>query len=472
MKRTVLIIGGGFTGTALAVNVLRMAAPEGVRVVMINRSGQMARGVAYGTHDNQHLLNVPAGNMSLLADDPQSFVEFCRAADPAVTPKTFVARQIYGSYLEHCLSDAEMRHASRGELIRLVGEVVRIGSLRTDDGRESAVVRLRDGDTVHADHVVLACGHFAPANPRLDDASVYADTRYIRDPWQPGALARVPAHENVLLIGTGLTAVDVALHLAADNPARRCHAVSRRGLMPQGHRTGHETPTPFDASELVLRMGSHVRGYVRALREEIEARQAEGFDWRDIVAALRPHTAALWQRLALAERRRFLRHLQPYWDVHRHRTAPDSHRMFHDWVSAGHLRIHAGHLVRLEARGDAIAVELRQRGTSSVTSFEVGYVINCTGPSSQVTGVADPLIQALLADGTMQVDAARTGIDVDDAYRLVGADGRLSSVLRYAGPLLRARDWEATAVPELRMHAARLAQMLVTAPERASVSTV
>ncbi|WP_175103151.1 FAD/NAD(P)-binding protein [Pararobbsia alpina] len=460
MVKTIVIVGAGFSGTALAVNLLRSGHAKTPRVILINRSGRMARGVAYGTNDSRHLLNVPAGNMSLLPDQPDGFVEYCRRVDPSITPKSFVSREIYGNYLEQSLTDVECRNSSGSGLTRVVGEVVRIESMVMADSQQTAAIHLRDGNTLHADHVVLACGNFAPASPPLEDSSFYSSKRYIRDPWQSGALATIPTHEKVLLIGTGLTAVDVALRFAGENPSRLCYAVSRRGLMPQAHRSMDKAPVQFDASPLVREMGVHVRGYVRALRQQIALHARDGLDWRDIVAALRPHTSALWTRLSEAERRRFLRHVQPHWDVHRHRTAPESHQNFKTLVTNGTLRTLAGNLLRIREEGNSIRVAIRLRGTTNETSVEVGYVVNCTGPNSDVRRVDDPLIRQLITDGVMSADPNGSGVEVTEDYQLVSSQGQCNDVIRYVGPLLRARYWEATAVPELRQHVQQLANIL------------
>ena len=108
----VAIVGGGACGTLVAVQLLRQAhAPW--RIALIERSGALARGIAYGPAESCHLLNVPAAGMSALPDDEGHFVRWSGAA-----PDAFVARPVYGAYLEALLTDAHAR-ASPGVVLQL-----------------------------------------------------------------------------------------------------------------------------------------------------------------------------------------------------------------------------------------------------------------------------------------------------------------------------------------------------------------
>src|SRR3954468_13632010 len=91
--------------------------------MLVNRSGPMARGLAYGTQSPDHKLNVPAGNMSALADDPDHFVRFCLGVDSRITASLFVSSRLYGDYLEHVLNEAERSAGQHVRLKRIVGEV-------------------------------------------------------------------------------------------------------------------------------------------------------------------------------------------------------------------------------------------------------------------------------------------------------------------------------------------------------------
>jgi uncharacterized NAD(P)/FAD-binding protein YdhS len=455
--RTIVIVGAGFSGSMTAVNLLRLSAGRAVHVVLVNRSGRMARGIAYGTASPEHVLNVPAGNMSALASEPDDFLRYCRWANPQVQPSSFVSRRLYGSYLEALLDAAEHGAHPAATLSRVVGEVrsVRPG---TDT---AARVELADGTHIAAHRVVLAFGHFAPQDPPVSTPAFYASPRYVRDPWAPGALAGVGPDERVLLLGTGLTSVDVLLSLSRRPRTAQVWAVSRRGLLPQAHRDHASTLDPAAQRALIEQMGGDVRGCLRAVRAAIARHAERGGDWRDVVASLRPHTPALWQGLGEAQRARFLRRLQPYWEVARHRCAPQAFERFQALRGEGQVQHLAGRVLGYEEAEHHVDVRIQPRGGGDALRLKVQRVINCTGRNTHLPAVQDALVRQLLREGLMQPDARRLGLQVDDAYAVVDASGRGSTALRYVGPLLRARDWEATAVPELRMHAHRLAQALL-----------
>ncbi|HEU4457029.1 MAG TPA: FAD/NAD(P)-binding protein, partial [Longimicrobium sp.] len=106
MPHTIVIVGGGFSGTLTAVHLLRGEWPEGLHVVLVNRSGPLARGVAYGTRSAAHVLNVPAARMSAFPDDEEHFLRFARGRDATVAAGDFVPRSVYGDYLEWVLREA------------------------------------------------------------------------------------------------------------------------------------------------------------------------------------------------------------------------------------------------------------------------------------------------------------------------------------------------------------------------------
>jgi uncharacterized NAD(P)/FAD-binding protein YdhS len=448
---TVAIIGGGFSGTVTAVQLLRRATGP-LRVVLIEQSGRFARGVAYGTTHPAHLLNVPAGNMSALADQPDDFVDFCRRSGDAVQPHDFVARGRYGRYLEALLQDAAS--AGAAVLERVSGCVVDLLP-----PAPQPVVVLADGRQLACDAVVLAFGHGAPRSVLPPHARALLGERCVDDPWQqPERIHRLPPDARVLLIGAGLTALDVLNSLDAAGHRSAIEMLSRRGLPLQAHRPGGAPRSDVDAAALVADIGGSVRQGVRVLRSAIDVAEAQGGDWRDLIAALRPHTPAWWQRLPERERRRFLRHLQPRWDVLRHRCAPASLDVVHRMQSTGQLRQHSGCIEGVApADWGAVDVALRLRGHAGLQSRRFDAVINCTGPDSRLHSGRSTLIRRLLERGCLCPDAFGLGLQSDDSHMPIDSRGGTQPWLRYVGPALKARDWEAVAVPELRRHAQQVA---------------
>ena len=451
---TVVIIGAGFSGTATAINLLR-DCHSSLRIVLLNRSGGMARGLAYGTSSPQHLLNVPAGNMSVLADDKDDFLRFCRSRLPDVESDTFVPRSLYGDYLSARLDEAEQAAAPLGDVVRLHCEARKIYR-----ENEKACIELDNGRLLHADQVVLAFGHFAPRTPGKIDIKQLAD-RYQQDPWV-GDVGGQGVDEPVLLMGAGLTALDVVTALLLRKHRGPIHMLSRRGLLPLPHRDQRcavEVPEAFVQS--MLDTPPTALAYMKQLRHQVQHYRGQGLDWRDLVAALRPVTVTLWQRLPAVEKRRFLRHAQPYWDTHRHRVAPESWALFGAALERGQIQPRAGHVLKVERSNTGVLVTLRARGGRRAEQLQVSRIINCTGPNGNPALVKDGLISQLRADGLVQSDSLGLGIEVDQRLCTRDVQGNSVPWLSYVGPMLKGCFWEATAVPELREHAARLARRLL-----------
>lgn len=455
--KNIIIIGAGFSGVAVTARLLRKHCNTPMRVLLVNGSGRIARGMAYGTQSLQHVLNVPAGNMSAFEEEPNHFLKFVHRSAPDTMPSAFVSRRLYGDYLEWLLSEAELAAPEHIELKRIYRQVERIDPMAGNDG---CMVTLDDGETISVDKVVLALGHFPATHPRIDNLSFYDSPRYLHDPWDHARLDAIPARAPVLLLGTGLTAVDVATTLMARNPARQIIAVSRRGLLPQAHRHIASAPSGSGVRD-IWNDASTVRAQLRGLRQYCRGLEEQGRDWREALSLLRHVTSDVWLAYSDRERRRFLRHVQPYWDTHRHRLAPEVAQRFSAALSAGVMTTLAGRVLDFEDDGDSVRVSLRPRGSDQLRPLRVQYVINCTGPCADARRTNSVLVQQLLGDDMMRTDKLGLGIDVTTDYSVVSATGEASRTLFYIGPWLKAKYWEATAVPDLRVMAAELASRIM-----------
>jgi uncharacterized NAD(P)/FAD-binding protein YdhS len=464
--RTIAIVGAGFCGTLAAVHLLRHPPPGPTRIVLLNRSGAMARGVAYGTRSERHVLNVPAGRMGAFPGAEDDFLRYLRRRDPRISGAAFVPRHEYGAYLETLLKEAEENASPECRLDTVIGEATHLE--RRVDG--TGILHMAGtAEPIVAHRIVLALGNYLPAHPLLEngDSDFLASHRYIRDPWSPAAVTGGDDPQPILLIGTGLTALDVISDLRRSQPQCRMIALSRRALLPQSHRSLDSPPVLDLQSAFALLGAPTLRARTRLLRDWIARTEATGGDWRDVIAALRPVTPALWRSTAAADRTRFLRHLKAFWEIHRHRCAPELARDLQALRDSGQLRIVAGRLLRLAEEGDGATATYRPRGTSAIATLKVGTVINCTGPAQGLRKLGEPLLTHLLESGLIQSDPHELGLRVAENYALIDAQGRASPWLFYVGPFLRAEFWEATAVPELREHVARAMQVV-----RASLSPV
>ncbi|MGE5755495.1 MAG: FAD/NAD(P)-binding protein, partial [Planctomycetaceae bacterium] len=344
------IVGSGFSGTLVAVNLVRLAEGRPLRVVLFEKRERFARGAAYSTTCPQHLLNVPAGMMSALVDEPDHFLSWLQARDPEAHRGTFAPRQVYGAYLEGLLRDAANTPGATIELVR--DEVVDLVAEGPGPG-----VRLigRNGSRLRADQVVLALGNPTPQDPIPGPSRAQGLENYLSIPWEDGALDGLDEEDSVLLIGSGLTAVDLIVEARAKGHKGPMIVVSRHGLLPFPH--AQVPPLPHGlAADGAART---VRSLLRHVRQEASRYASEGGDWRAIIDSLRPVTQTIWHSFDEGEKARFVRHLSSRWDVHRHRIAPEVARIVDEARRDGQLTVIAGRVLALDERGDRVAVTLR-----------------------------------------------------------------------------------------------------------------
>jgi uncharacterized NAD(P)/FAD-binding protein YdhS len=422
----VAIIGGGFSGTILAAQLAR----RGIGSLLIDGSGRMGRGVAYSTSEPAHLLNVRAEGMSAWSGELDHFAK--RFEGEGGDKRGFAQRRQFGQYVGDILDEAVL--SGKTELLHQSA----VRASRNGDGWR---VELDSGETVEADALALAVGN---QEPEPLSAFGSAGTRFIRNPW--GADARAAVSELVesggtaLLVGTGLTMVDLVLSLEAAGHRGKIIALSRRGLIPRSH--ADFDPAPIEREALPE---GDLLGQWRWLR-----RRSGEVGWRAAIDSLRPHTQALWQGLDGEAQRRFLRHARPWWDVHRHRIAPEVGRMLAQLIGEGQLEIVAGRIISAHDTGDALEVSYRRRAASQPTMAEVAFAFNCTGPLHSIARTRDPLLRSLFDSGQIRPDHLGIGLDVDDHSRAAERAWAL-------GPLTKGRYWEIIAVPDIREQAAAVA---------------
>lgn len=441
----VAVIGGGFTGAAAAIRLLHHDRPPSVAV--IEPRAVLGAGVAYGTEDPAHRINVPASRMFAIIDDEAGFVRWLAAggwlaADPAATQPDgaiFVARRVFGRYVAETLATAASRPGAR--LQHLQTRAVAVA--RSTKG---FTVRLADGRRVQARAVVLAVSHpppLAPAalRPLLGHPALTPDI------FASGIPAGDPG-DRVLIVGTGLTMADAVATLAARGHAGPITAVSRRGLLSRGHPAetgGADWPSLAKPPATALSL-------LRAIRREVAVAAAAGRPWQAVFDTLRRQGPTLWAALPVAERRHVVARLRPFWDVHRFRIAPQPAAAIERLRSTGQLALRVTALREARPDGAAIAVRFAD---GAWQSFD--RVLLATGPAHGAVIADNPVLASLHAAGLLRPDACALGIDVDPSSRALDAAGAPVDRLFVAGPLARGRFGELMGLPEVTRHAAAVA---------------
>ena len=421
----VAIVGGGASGTILAAHLAR----RGISSLLIDGSGRAGRGIAYSTVEAAHLLNVRAEGMSAWAGEPDHFAS--RFEKEGGHPKGFAQRRLFGRYLQEILDQA-----IAGGKTEIVGATA-VNAARED---ERWHISLDNGSTLSCRALVLAIGN---QEPEALKSFAGVGHRFIRNPWGADARAAVAdlanSGEPALIVGTGLTMVDLVLSLDAAGFEGRIVALSRRGLIPRSH-------LEFEASP--IEQEDLPRG-LRAMFRWLRRRSGE-IGWRAAVDSLRPHSHPLWQSLSAEEQLRFLRHARPWWDVHRHRIAPEVAAILSRQISQGRLEIAAGRIISAHQVSEALKVDYRRRGAAEPRSANFGYAFNCTGPLHSISHTKDPLLRSLLDAGEVTADHLGIGLDVSGT-------SSAGQHLWAMGPLTKGRYWEIIAVPDIREQAASVA---------------
>ena len=451
-RSRIAILGAGASGALTALHLVRTAARRStpLELVLVDPGDRDARGVAFGTSDDRHLLNVVAGAMSALPEDPGHFVAWrLRHHTRGGTAFDFASRREFGRYLEDTLLEALGAHPDV-TLRRLRARAVGVGRTRS-----GVVVRTDDGsgqhETLDADATVVATGILPPGTAWAPE-DLARSPFFVPDPWALGALDVVrrdavgPA--DVLLVGTGLTAVDVVLTLAGTREGRTLHAVSRSGRLPRTHA---DVPGLAAVPEIEDWGSSLAEIRAHAVRHLQEVHASTG-DWRQAMDGLRVQAQSLWDRLDEDDRATFLREDAAGWNVLRHRMPRESRDALDALTGRGLLTIGPGQVLDAAPlpRG-GLAVTL-----TDGTVREVGWVVNCTGPGTDLTLAGDPLVDDLLrprAGGALAVPATGGMGYRTQRGRLVDADGTTDAPVWTLGSLRRGELWESTAIPEIRTQA-------------------
>jgi uncharacterized NAD(P)/FAD-binding protein YdhS len=445
---SVAIVGAGASGALTAIQLLLRAQERGdwIEIRLVDPAASTGRGVAYGTSDPSHLLNVAASRLSAVAADPDHFLRWLCAHKGVRHPDAFVPRSWFGEYVEAALAEAVT--STNARLERIAHKVTEIHRREGE-----CTIRLDNGKRFRSSHVVLALGSPRGPNPLLPSA-ILNSPMFVGDPWADGALDNVRRRaDDVLLLGTGLTMVDVALSIARTD--RRITAISRRGLLPQHHAT--DTTGRFPAP--VLPDGSlHLDELQALVRGHVARARGDGIPWQTAIDSLRGVTNEAWSRLSDDDRRSFIAGPMRLWEVARHRVAPDVGERFEQLLRSRQLEVASGEVAAATDQSHRIEIFFTDGTTKTF-----GAVISCTGAGTLrgSTGPLGDLVGNLEYEGVVTLHALGMGLDVDNRGRAVGTDGCATPPVYVVGPLRRGGLWETTAIPEILAQADAVAHDII-----------
>lgn len=435
---SVIIVGGGASGVIMAAHLLRVGDPD-MRVTIVEKRPIFGQGIAYSTPLPDHVLNVSALGMSAYADDPEHFLRWLveRGEAKPEEPAIYVPRRTYGDYLAAIVAD--LRDHKAGQL-RLIADEC----LSVQPNASGVEVRLANGTSIVGHAAILAVGH--EERPAADQAFAV----------RPGSGEDTPLAKDapVLILGTGLSMVDMWLKLESRGHRGPVIAVSRRGLLPSVHRKGK--PIRLDRADIPL--GTELSYFVRWFRDLIRATERAGGDWRDVVDGLRPYNQLIWQNWPASAKRRFFEHTKAWWDIHRHRMPPPIHERFSKAVRDGRLKPHAAKVTGVEETPPGFAVTLQPRHRNDAETVEVARIYDCTGIVSDLAVGSNAVLRSLIDRGAARPDPLHIGLDVDRDCAVIGANGTPSERLYAIGPLTRGTFLEIDAIPDIRTQCAAVAR--------------
>lgn len=442
----IAIIGGGASGTLCSIHIMRLLEnkPAAVSLEIFEQNpNQFNKGIAYSTTSPNHVLNVPASNMSIFADRPADFTDWLSEQGIAAGP-AFVERRIYGRYLAERLT----QYTSKSPHIPLNRVMDAIADIQAENGHW--VLTSKNGKRFAADQVVLATGVLRPRDPKELTSAAAAHPGYFPDSWGVD-WDKIGDEKSILFIGTGLSMIDGGLQLKARGHKGRIMALSRRGFMPRLHGAGK----PFAGSlDFFLRISS-VRERLKAFRKAAKDHEAAGGKWQDIFSAVRHHTTEAWVSLSLKERQRFLRHVKSFWEVHRHRVPAIQLGLIQELIDSGVLQVQQARIQSLDHDGQSFV--LKCSGSNETLRFDT--VINSTGPANDFRVNSLPPYQSLLASKKVLSDELGLGLQVTENLNLIGEAGPQAGLFA-VGPLSKGRFWECTAVPDIREQAELVARQI------------
>ena len=456
----ILIIGGGLSGTMLAVQLLRR--PGQRRILVIEPRAELGRGEAYSAVELGHTLNGNAARMSVDPDNPDDLTQWLAehiasggwpesAEQQVPVSELFPPRGLFGVYVQQRLAEAREDGAQQGSTV----EHIRAEAVDLQVDTDSVQLTLDNGQQLHGAYAVLATGMFPAARtPQTQSSGLNAAAL---DPWNVAAMRQLDAQSSVLIIGSGLTMVDAVVSLEQAGHRGPIEVFSRHGLLPHVRR---QPPgwVDFLAEDHGIRSP---RQLLRELRRHCRDAIAQGIDWQAPLDTVRAHIGRLWSQATDVQRRQFVRHVRPWWESHHHRSPPLSAQLVERLHSEGRLRIHAASFKGLEPCAEGgVSIRIRPRGDAQTCVVHGAALINSSGIEYDWRRVARPLPRQLLARGLVQPGPLALGITAATDGAVVDEHGQAASRLFAMGPPLRGMWWESTAVTDVALQAKALAARL------------
>lgn len=447
-----VIVGGGASGALLAMHLCNADVSGKWTITLADQRNEFGAGLAYGKHNQpHHLLNVRAKQLSCFADKPDDFCNYLTEIGSPAGPDDFVARSLFGSYLQQRLREIALR--SNNKLTFVPEEIV--AAKKQEQG---FTCQTASGSSIDCTHIVLACGNLLPATPAAASASILQHPAFEANPWNYSTFDGLDKDADVLLIGSGLTMADLVVELINRGHRGTIRSLSPHGFLPAQHQSV-QPAWPGFGDQLIA--ASDLASQIQIFRQQLKAANQQGIGWTAVTDSLRPWLQQLWLHADDTWRTDFMQHVRHIWGVARHRLPPVTAAVLQRAIAQGQLFVEAGRIKEITVADNGLQVTWMPRGGNALKAMCAQKVINCTGPSSRWAETGPQLIQTLFAEKQLAYDRSALGVDALPTGQLRDASGQAHSNLFAVGPMMRGVLWEITAIPEIRTQVAALAERLL-----------
>jgi uncharacterized NAD(P)/FAD-binding protein YdhS len=459
-SRTIAIVGCGFCGMMAAVNIMQGNSLRAIKLVVINADNDFGKGVAFSATSLKYLLNVPAGNMSCFENDPDHFINWLHKKKPysliseIMLSKVFAPRQEYGNYLRDVWQEA-LQKKNENISVELINDFAE--DISINEKGKLAIISFRKNESIFADQVILATGNEKPSNISIINQSFYKSNLYFENPWLPEAVKNSDIEKNIFIIGNSLTMVDTVIGLIENKFQGKIYSISPNGfaLLPHGY-----SGKIYEGLLNELAGTENLNMLLHLFKKHIKLVTKFGFNAEPVIDSVRTNTQKMWRALTIADKKQFLNPFSRKWNTGRHRIPSHIHRLMQDLRIQGRLLPLTGHIIDITETEKEATIKFYDKKTKKEESINAMRVINCTGPSTDITRSENPLIQNLVKKNLIHADELHLGINATSDGAIINANGKISSVLFTLGSSLKGILWEITAVPDLRIQCENLAKLL------------
>lgn len=454
------IIGGGFTGTMTAVQLIAKST-EPFEIILFNERDTLNKGIAYNPYSDKHLLNVVAGKMSAYPANPDHFLDWVlqknefKHKDKTLISQSFLPRHLYGAYLCAIWQEAKINAKSKQIKLTVIDNFV----VDLDVSERSVTVWLNNNLKINVDACVVATGNQLPRNPSIKNMDFYNSSSYFQNPWKIESIKNVDEKLPVLIIGNGLTMVDTVLGLLEQGFKGEIHSISPNGFNILPHRHNG-----LKYSKLTEELQGNMPIYelVKIINKHIKIVREYGISAEPIIDSLRPQTQRIWSSFSDQEKNVFLSRLRHLWGVARHRIPLQSFDKIQQLRIERKLHINSGKIIDISPSTESITVLYFNKREKVSKTVHVSRIINCSGPETDLMNLPDNFLRKCLLKGILTQDNLKLGIKTDtETFQIINSEGNPHPNLYTLGPNLKGELWESTAVNELRVQAEKLAEKII-----------